>query len=628
MLTIESLTYRVAGRMLLENASIRIPAGHKVGLVGRNGCGKSTLLRLIAGELQPDDGSITVHARARVGMVAQEAPAGSGSLFETVLDSDSERRTLMAEADSQTDPDRLAHVHDRLQAIDAFTAPARAATILAGLGFSEEQQHQPLDSFSGGWKMRVALASVLFTRPDLLLLDEPTNHLDLEASIWLEGYLRTYPGTIILVSHDRELLNTIPTSIAHVENRSLTFYQGSFDTFERTRQQRLEHASAMAAKIEAQRKHMQAFVDRFRYKASKARQAQSRLKALERLDSVLIPLEEHGTEIRFPMPEETPPPLITMEDVSVGYDPGRPVLHGLDLRIDSDDRIALLGANGNGKSTLAKLVTGRLDPESGELRRSRKLETGYFAQHQLDELREMDTAFQHMVRLMSGGKEADIRSRLGQFGFSQDRANVPAGSLSGGEKARLLLAIASHRKPNLLVLDEPTNHLDMDSRDSLVRALNDFPGAVILVSHDQHLIELCADRLWLVKNGTVTPYRDDLDTYRATLLTERRSNDAGKSKGGNRKGRKQEDRRSRAERRQQTAQLRKTSNQAASRMERLTREKDAVDIQLADPKVYNGPKDALATLMKRQADLAQAVAEAEEKWLEAENALEQAANAD
>ncbi len=627
MLTISELTYRIAGRPLLENASLSVPNGHRIGLVGRNGSGKTTLLRLIANELQPDEGAIRIHARAKIGIVSQEAPSGPDSLFETVLRADTERTALLAESEQTASTERLADIHDRLHAIDAYSAPARAATILAGLGFSEEQQHQPLDSFSGGWKMRVALAAVLFLQPDLLLLDEPTNHLDLEAAIWLEGYLKTYPGTIILISHDRELLNTIPTSIVHLEHRTLTFYQGGYDRFERTRRMRLELASATARKLDEKRKHMQAFVDRFRYKASKARQAQSRLKAMERLESVSLPIDEQSAAITFPEPDQIPPPLLSMNGVSVGYAPGKPVLRNLNLRIDSDDRIAFLGANGNGKSTLAKLITGRLGAESGDLKTSPKLNTGYFAQHQLEELEETRSPFAQLSSLMPDSAEPKIRARLGSFGFSQDRADVPAGDLSGGEKARLLLALASYKKPNLLVLDEPTNHLDMDSREALVEALNAYQGAVILISHDRHLIELCADRLWLVKNGTVLPYEQDMETYSADLLSINRDNEARKPVD-DRKATKKDDRRARAENRQRTAHLRKAIQQASKDVEELGRKKAEIEGLLANPKLYDGPSDTLTQLMKQQADINAALAKAEDAWLEAEDALESASSTD
>src|SRR5262245_12589881 len=535
MLSIENLTYRIAGRVLLERASLSLPSGHHAGLVGRNGTGKSTLLKLIAGELHADSGEISLPNNTRIGMVAQEAPDGPESLIDTVLKADRERTSLLTEADHATDPHRIAEIHTRLADIEAHRAPARAASILHGLGFDAEQQQRACRDFSGGWRMRVALAAVLFSEPDLLLLDEPTNHLDLEATLWLEDFLRKYPRTMLLVSHDRDLLNKVVDKIAHLEGGKITLYTGGYDTFEKTRALKLANIAALQAKQLAQRRHMQDFIDRFRYKASKARQAQSRIKMLARMEPIVSVVEERTTSFEFPEPELLAPPIITLDHAEVGYDPGKPVLRHLDLRLDMDDRVALLGANGNGKSTLTKLLAGRLKPMAGTLRKSGKLRVGYFAQHQTDELDVEATPLKLMERLAPMSNEEKRRAHLGLFGFAQDKALTKVGSLSGGEKARLLFALMSHEAPHLLLLDEPTNHLDVDARQALVQAVNSFEGAVVLVSHDPHLIELCADRLWLVAEGACRPFDGDMEDYRRFLLEERRElRAAARGDGGGR----------------------------------------------------------------------------------------------
>src|SRR5262245_3636156 len=541
MLTITDLTCRIAGRPLLEGASLTLPTGHKAGLIGRNGTGKTTLLKLIAGEIQADTGEIRMPNGARMGRIAQEAPSGPQSLLETVLAADTERARLLDEAEHATDPDRIADIHQRLHEIGAHSAPSRAAQILHGLGFDAAAQERPCSDFSGGWRMRVALAALLFQAPDLLLLDEPTNHLDLEATLWLEDFLKRYPHTVLLVSHDRDLLNGAVDKIVHLHDRRLTMYTGGYDDFERLRSERLALQSAMAAKQDAQRKHMQAFIDRFRYKASKARQAQSRLKALAKMQPIAAAVEERGIEFNFPEPEALAPPLIVMDDVSVGYLAGKPVLQKINLRLDPDERVALLGANGNGKSTMAKLLAGRLQPMAGEMRASRKLKVGYFAQHQTEELDLEATPLLAMERAAARLTPEKCRAHIAQFGLDAERAKTATGSLSGGEKARLLLALMSHAAPNILLLDEPTNHLDIDSRQALVQAINDFPGAVVLISHDPHLIELTVDRFWLVKDGLCRPFDGDLADYRELVLAEDR---AGADRGSRYRARDPEDRKS------------------------------------------------------------------------------------
>ncbi len=632
MLTIENLTYRIGGRVLLERANLALPAGHHAGLVGRNGTGKSTLLKLIAGELHADSGDITLPKGTRMGMVAQEAPAGPESLIDTVLMADRERAALLAEAEHATDPHRIADIHTRLADIEAHRAPARAATILHGLGFSAEQQQRPCRDFSGGWRMRVALAAILFSEPDLLLLDEPTNHLDLEATLWLEDFLKRYPRTVLLVSHDRDLLNKVVDKIVHLEALKLTVYSGGYDTFEKTRALKIANIAAAQKKQEAQRKHMQTFIDRFRYKASKARQAQSRIKMLARMEPIVSVAEEQTIEFDFPNPDQLAPPIIALDHAEAGYQEGKPVLRNLNLRLDMDDRVALLGANGNGKSTLAKLLAGRLKPLSGTLRKSGKLRVGYFAQHQTDELDVDATPLQIMDRLAPTTSEEKRRAHLGRFGFQQDKALTKVSALSGGEKARLLFALMSRESPHVLLLDEPTNHLDIDSRQALVQAINSFEGAVVLISHDPHLIELTADRLWLVAGGLVKSFDGDMDDYRKLLTEERRDGDDSDSAADRRRngdatathtaaGRK-EQRRAAAEQRAANAHLRRAAVEAEKRLERLQQKKVALEARLADPEVYNGPTAKLLELQLRYGDLRREIATAEDAWLEMQSALE------
>jgi ATP-binding cassette subfamily F protein 3 len=620
MLTISDLTYRIAGRSILTSASLSLSAGQRAGLVGRNGTGKSTLLKLISGQLQADSGEIRMAGNSRIGMLSQEAPSGPESLLDTVLAADTERAALLAEAEHCSDPSRIADIHQRLSDIGAHAAPARAAEILHGLGFTAEAQARPCSDFSGGWRMRVALAAVLFSAPDLLLLDEPTNHLDLEATLWLEDYLRRYPHTILIVSHDRDLLNKAVDRIVHLQDQKLTVYGGNYDTFERTRAEKLALQSAMAAKQEAQRKHMQAFVDRFRYKASKARQAQSRLKALAKLPPITVTVEERGVEFDFPTPAELPPPLITLDKVDVGYEPGKPILKRLDLRLDPDDRIALLGSNGNGKSTFVKLLAGRLAAMSGEMRRSSKLRVGYFAQHQAEELDLQATPLQTMGRLAPNLTVQQCRAHLGRFDFGVEKVETKIAHLSGGEKARLLLALMSHSAPNILLLDEPTNHLDIDSRRALVQAINDFAGAVVLISHDPTLIELTIDRLWLVKDGTCRPFEGDLDDYRKLL--EGANQSAARESTPAESNRKEQRRQALGDR-SERAQLKKAAEQSGIAVEKYTQALRLIEDKLADPGFYSEPAERVAEWQKKHADVQRRLAEAEEAWLQAQMALEE-----
>jgi ATP-binding cassette subfamily F protein 3 len=601
----------------------RAPAGRRAGLVGANGSGKTSLLRLILGELTPDAGAVRLRRSARVGWVAREAPGGARTPREAVLDADRERARLLRAAETTVEPHAIAEIQTRLADIGAHAAPARASAILAGLGFDEAAQQQPLARFSGGWRMRVALAAVLFAEPDLLLLDEPTNHLDLEASLWLEDYLRRYPKTLLLVSHDRELLNRVPERIVHLDQRKLTSYAGGYDAFERIRREKLTLQAKERARIEARRKHMQAFVDRFRYKASKARQAQSRLKAIAKLEPIPEVIEAPHVVLRFPKPQVPAPPLITLERAAAGYGDDV-VLDRLDLRLDPDDRIALLGANGNGKSTFAKLLAGQLAPLAGEVIRAPKLRVGYFAQHQIEALRPAESALQHLARRLPAEREERLRTRLGGFGLSQDKADLPAGALSGGEKARLTFALISAEAPQFLVLDEPTNHLDIDSRDALIQAINDFPGAVLLISHDPHLIELTADRLWLVEGGRVRPYDGDLDDYRRTLQNRGSTIPASDTAPAGDARRAQRQRQ--ADLRARVAPLRQAAKAAERELERLSEERSALAAKLADGATYDRSGDEIAALIKREAELQAAIEAAEHRWLAAEEALEDASS--
>ncbi len=626
MLEIRNATLCVAGRLLLENAQARLARGDKAALVGRNGTGKSTLLRLIASGAGGDSGEVVLAAGTRVGTVAQEPPPPGQSLLTAVLAADSERTALLAEAETATDPARIAAVHERLAAIDSHTAEARAATILSGLGFDVPAQARDVGAFSGGWRMRVALAAALFARPDLLLLDEPTNHLDLEAAVWLQDWLAQWPGTLLLVSHDRTLLNAVPRRILHLHDRRLTAYTGNYDTFERQRRETAAHQARQAARQQAERARIQGFVDRFRAKATKARQAQSRLKMLERMDPIPVEAEESAISFDLPTPTPLPPPLVTLDQAQVGYDPATPVLKRVSLRLDPDDRVALLGANGNGKTTLARLLAGRLAPLGGTLTTPPRLVSGYFAQDQAEELDLNATPLAHMARALPDAPPQTLRSHLGRFSFTQSQQDTPVGHLSGGERARLLLALVTREAPHLLILDEPTNHLDIAAREALVQALNAFEGAVVLISHDPHMVELVADRLWLVADGGVQAFEGDLEDYRRHLLEERRrQRQADSGAEDSARASRRDQRRAAADQRARTAPLRKTLKDAERTVERLTTERQRLETALADPGLYaSGDGQALATLQKELGTVEKALAEAEEAWLAAADALEQA----
>lgn len=612
---LQDMTIRVAGRTLLEGGSLAVDPGRKIGLVGRNGAGKSTLFRAIIGEIEPDGGVVRLAHRARLGYVAQEAPAGPTNLLETVLSADRERTELLQEVETAP-AERAVEIHDRLQAIGADAAPSRAATILAGLGFDTAAQQRPVGEFSGGWRMRVALAQALFLQPDLLLLDEPTNHLDLEAALWLENWLQKFSGAVLLISHDRFLLERIADGIVHLDQQKLTFYQGNFANFVRVRAERKAQTIASNAKLAAERAHMQAFVDRFRAKASKARQAQSRIKALERLGPEEALVEDVVTRFDFPAPTELAPPMLTMTNVATGYDK-RVVLSGISIRLDQEDRIALLGANGNGKSTLAKLFAGRLAASAGETFRNARMKVGYFAQHQADELNPDGTPLTHMQEASPAASVTMCRAQLARFGLDQDRANTLVSSLSGGEKARLLLALTTREAPHLLILDEPTNHLDIDAREALVKALTAYQGAILLITHDPQLVELVADRLWLVDGGTVRSFEGDLDDYRAFL--------GEKARGGPRSADtpKRDDKRERAEKRASLAPLQQRLKQLEADLARLEAEQKMLGKALADPKLYaSGNTVLIAKATARQKAVARELVGLEAAWLELSEKLE------
>ena len=539
MLSFDNITVRIAGRTIIGGASANVPAGRRIGLVGRNGAGKSTLLKIILGQLATDIGEVSVPRKWKVGAVAQEAPGGDQSLLDTVLAADTGRSELLAASETETDGEVLADIYTRLIDIDAFAAPSRAGAILSGLGFSNDEQARPCAEFSGGWRMRVALAAVLFVDPDLLLLDEPTNFLDLEGVLWLQDYLKRCQGTVVIVSHDRDLLNATAQSILHLEGGKLKMYIGDFDTFMAARSAKRAQEAAFAKKQEAARKHLQAFVDRFRAKASKARQAQSRIKMLAKMQALDVPIDKQVAPITLPEPSDASPPLLTMRNAAVGYEKGKPVLAKITWRFDPGDRVALLGQNGNGKSTFAKLLANKLRPMKGEVVRARKWVPGYFAQHQLEELDGTLTPVETLSRINPGLAPEQIRAQLGGLGFSADKALTKAGDLSGGERARLMLALATLDKPNMLILDEPTNHLDIDARAELLNALIDFEGAVILVSHDRRLLDATADRFLLIANGRVEPFDGDLDDYRRFLLSGKSTpSGSGKSSGQGRKSRR------------------------------------------------------------------------------------------
>ena len=614
MLNLNGITVRLGGRTILDGASASLPPGSRVGLIGRNGAGKSTLVRVIAGMLEPDDGTADMPRGARLGYIAQEAPSGTATPFDTVLAADTERAALMLESETSEDPDRLGDVYERLIAIDAYTAPMRAAQILLGLGFDEDMQQRPLDSFSGGWKMRVALAALLFSQPDLLLLDEPSNHLDLEAGMWLEDFLGTYKATIVVVSHERDFLNNVVDHILHLQNGKIQLYPGGYDSFERQRAERMAQLAAAKANQDIQRAKLQDYVARNSARASTAKQAQSRQKMLAKMQPIAELANDPSLSFDFPDPSELRPPLITLDMASVGYSE-TPILKRLNMRLDPDDRVALLGRNGNGKTTLARLLAAQLAPMDGEMASSGKMKVGYFTQYQVEELDADDTPLEHMTRIMRGASPAAVRAQLGRFGFSGDKAIGKVGKMSGGEKARLALALITRDAPHMLILDEPTNHLDVDAREALIQALNSYTGAVVLVSHDRHMLEMTADRLVLVDNGTAREFDGSLDDYIAFVLAGDKQPEpkAKKPKG------KPIDR--------DAAKLRrKTIRDTEAEIATLTTDRNAIDRAMFDPRTAEPrfAKLAMGDLMKRRADVQGQIETLEAKWLEATEALETA----
>ena len=631
MLAMTDISVRIAGRLLIDHSSIQITPGARVGFVGRNGVGKSTLFHAIRGDLPTESGSIAIPPRWRIGSLAQEAPNGPEKLIEVVLQADRERETLMREAEVASDPNRIAEIQTRLVDIEAHSAPARAAAILSGLGFSSQDQSRPCSEFSGGWRMRVALAATLFAAPDLLLLDEPTNYLDLEGTLWLEDHLANYPRTVIVISHDRDLLDTSVDQILHLDRGKLTLYKGSYSSFEEQRATRELLDAKHVKRQTEERKRLQAFVDRFKAKASKARQAQSRVKMLERMKPVTALVTQDVHEITFPQPEKMlSPPIIAVDDVSVGYDPKQPVLNRVTLRIDTDDRIALLGANGNGKSTLVKLLANKLSPFSGKVTRAEKLSVGYFAQHQVDELNLDASPYDHVRRLMQDAPESKVRGRTGAIGFSGKAGDTLVKNLSGGEKARLLLGLATFFGPNMIILDEPTNHLDIDSRAALAEAINEFPGAIIMVSHDRYLIEACADQLWVVADRTVTNYDGDLDDYRRTVLSTRGARIVSRESGMERSGRSEINASRSKENSKETLKekripLKQRVSETEAEMARIGGIIAKIDAALALPDLFTRDPKQATQLSKARASAANALTRAEEEWLVASSKFDEAA---
>lgn len=619
MLNLNGITVRLGGRTILDRATAALPPYGRVGLIGRNGAGKSTLMKVMIGSLEADDGSLEMPKGTRIGYIAQEAPAGDSTPFDTVLAADTERAALMLESEQEgLDPDRMAEVHERLIAIDAYTAPARASRILVGLGFDEEMQGRPLDSFSGGWKMRVALASLLFSQPDLLLLDEPSNHLDLEATLWLENFLKSYPAMMVVISHERDLLNNVVDHILHLENGQVTLYAGGYDSFERQRAERAAQLAAAKAAQDAQRAKLQDYIARNSARASTAKQAQSRAKALARMQPVQAMVDDPTLSFDFPSPDELKPPLVTLDLASVGYTPGNPVLQRLNLRIDPDDRIALLGRNGNGKTTLARLLAAQLTPMDGAMQSSGKMRVGYFTQYQVEELDGDDTPLEHMTRQMKGATPGAVRAQLGRFGFSGPKATTKVGKLSGGERARLALALITRDAPHMLILDEPTNHLDVDAREALVQALNEYEGTVVLVSHDRHMLELTADRLVLVDGGTATEFTGTIEDYTDFILGR------GPAKEKVSKADRKEDKKAAAAAREAQAKLKREVSDAEADLAKLEVVLSAIDRAMFDPaSAANEYKDlTMGELSQRRGKIVAAQEAAEARWIAASEALE------
>lgn len=625
MLTINGLTVRLGGRTILDRATAAVPPGGRVGLIGRNGAGKSTLMKAMIGELEGDEGSIEMPRRTRLGYIAQEAPDGSATPLETVLAADKERLALLEESENCEDPERLGDLYERLIAIDAYTAPARASRILLGLGFDEDMQERPLSSFSGGWKMRVALGSLLFSQPDVLLLDEPSNHLDLEATLWLENFLKSYPATLVVISHERDLLNNVVDHILHLQGGKLTLYPGTYDSFEVQRAERATQLAAAKAAQEAQIARLKDYVARNSARASTAKQAQSRAKMLDKMQPITALIEDPSLSFDFPDPADLKPPLITLDLAAVGYTEDTPILKRLNLRIDPDDRIALLGRNGNGKTTLARLLAAQLPPMEGEMFASRQMKVGYFTQYQVEELSSDDTPLEAMTRAMKDKTPGAVRAQLGRFGFSGARATQMIGKLSGGERARLALALITYEAPHILILDEPTNHLDVDAREALVQALNDYAGAVILISHDRHMVELTADRLVLVDQGTAREYDGSMEDYIDFVLGRNQPRDG--TENGKPKLSKKDRKAAAAHNQAETRRIKSELGAAEKEVARLTAECEAIDAALIDPAAAKGrlAGKSASDLAQMRGQAGKELEAAETAWLELGEQLEELA---
>ncbi|MEM9330232.1 MAG: ABC-F family ATP-binding cassette domain-containing protein [Pseudomonadota bacterium] len=625
MLKLDQITVHIAGRPLLEKASLTLPKGTRAGLVGKNGCGKTTLFKVLCGDHPSETGSVEITKGWRIGQVAQEAPGTSETLLEIVLSADKERASLLAEAETSGNPDRIAEIQTRLVDIGSHSAEARAASILAGLGFDHADQQRPASSFSGGWRMRVALAAILFSQPDLLLLDEPTNYLDLEGTMWLENYISRYPGTVLIISHDRDLLNSAVDSIVHMNDHSLTFYRGTYDSFERQSSEQRVLAEKTRQKVEAQIAHMQKFVDRFRYKASKAKQAQSKLKAIEKLKPPAL-LEASGTmPFNFPNPEtRSASPMIKLEDVSCGYDAEHMILTQINRNIDADDRIALLGSNGNGKSTFAKLLSDRLPHVAGDITKAAKIKVAMFSQHQMDDLEADQTPLDHVRPLMPNAREADVRSKVAQMGLGQERMETKCRNLSGGEKARLLLGICTFTGPDLLILDEPTNHLDVGAREALVHGINAFNGAIILISHDRHLIDSTMDRLWLVHGGSVRTYEEDMESYRKFVLSRQRQSTHDREKSNGTATSKTEARKKAAAQRKELSVIRSRILEKEQQLQKLDEAIRKLDSSLATPGIYENYPEKAKKFAKQRVEAERLKEAVEEEWIQLEEELEAA----
>lgn len=631
MLQISNISFSIQGVPLFKDASANIPKGHKVGIVGRNGTGKTTLFKLIKKSLTLDLGTIKTPNYFRIGSVEQEAPESNTSLIQTVLSADLEREKLLKEVADCKDAQRITDIYHRLDDIGAYSAKARAASILAGLGFDNDAQLRPCHEFSGGWRMRIALGAVLFSKPDLLLLDEPTNYLDLEGAYWLEKFLSKFQNTTLIISHDRELLNKSVNGILHLYDQKLTYFSGNYDQFTSERRAILLQQQSLKKKQETQRLRIQKFVERFRAKASKAKQAQSRLKLLEKMNPINAVTENAAKKFLFPIPEKLPAPLVIIDKGRVGYNK-KTILNRLSLRIDADDRIALLGANGEGKSTLSKLIANRLTLMSGEYFATKKLRIGYFAQHQLDELSLGESAYTHILRLKENISETALRNQLASAGFNNDIVDLPVEQLSGGQKARLLLLIATFNAPHILILDEPTNHLDIESREALILALNEYRGAVILVSHDSYLVETVADKFWLVNNGEVNDFVGDMKDYKNYIISAKdRLKKPLKTKITKQiqtEFTNTEKNKTAFSKRQQISktnliQLRKKRKEIEKQIENLENERKEIEKQITFSNYYiTTPKAEISSTSKRLAGIGSDIDFLEKAWLELSEKIE------